>query len=144
MKIIKIILISISALIFILIGFLFLTKSNIKVIKAETNHNFKGIYPPNCFYKFRNEEYLIENVYVYKNKILNEFWFIGSEGFAVQKFNLLEHNYSNEEKPYRFLNYNTDKSYIYFNSKKYKIDYTKGDTIISKIDSKKIIMFIDK
>ena len=141
MKIIKGILIVIALL---MLGFWVFTKSNLKVIMAEAREDGYRTYPQNCYLKVQGKEYLIENVYKYENKILSEFWFLGSEGFAVQQFSLFKNNYSHEQMPYRFLRYSTNKSYVTFNSKKHKIDTQQGDTIISKIDNQKIILFIDK
>lgn len=111
---------------------------------VEANEDGYITYPPGCSLKVEGKEYLIKNVYKYENKILTEYWFPGSEGFAIQKLGFFKNNYSEEQKPYRFLRYSTNKSYVMFNSKKYRIDYHRGDTIISKIDNNKMIMFIDK
>jgi hypothetical protein len=144
MKIIKFLLFLIGILILFFGGILIFTKTNLKVNKAEFNNNYGKIYPPNCFVQFENKKYLVLEVYKYKNKFLKEFWFVASEGFAVQKFEFpFEINYANEQKPYIFLNYSEKNDSIKFNSIKYKISEKRGDTIISKIDKTKIILFID-
>ncbi|UIR56813.1 hypothetical protein LZQ00_03105 [Sphingobacterium sp. SRCM116780] len=141
MKIIKAILI---VIVLLMLGFWIFTKSNLKVIMAEAREDGYRTYPQDCYLNVQGKEYLIENVYKYEHKILSEFWFLGSEGFAVQKLSFFKNNYSHEQMPYRLLTYSTNKSYVTFNSKKYKIDAHRGDTIISKIDNQKIILFIDK
>ncbi|TCD10510.1 hypothetical protein EZ449_09185 [Pedobacter frigidisoli] len=140
MKAPKIILVVTVCLLFC---FIFFVQSDTKVMMATAIAGNKT-FPPACYIKVDGNEYLIENIYKYDNKILSEFWFVGSEGFAVQKLGLLANEYSAEQKPYQFLSYSKNKADVVFNSKKYKIDYQMGDTIISKIDSDKIILFIDK
>ncbi|PXY44242.1 hypothetical protein [Flavobacterium hydrophilum] len=70
--------------------------------------------------------------------------FLGSEGFAVEKLGLNGNRYSKEQEDYKFLNLEKTKEYLFFNSEKHKIDYNKGDTIISKIDSNHIVLFINE
>lgn len=112
---------------------------------AEYHKNYENIYPPNCFIKFENKKYLVEEIYKYKHKILNEYWFVASEGFAVEKFDFpFEMNYSNEQKEYKILSYSENEKFIKFNSRKYKITEKRNDTIISKIDNNKLILFIDE
>lgn len=145
MKHFKIKPVSIITLILIIVGGLIFTKTKLTVGNAEFNANDENIYPSNCFIKFENKKFLIHEIYKYRNKTLSEYWFIASEGFAVQKFEFpFEMNYSNEQKAHKFLKYTADKQFIEFDSQKYKIDEKRNDTIISKINDKKIIIFIDE
>ena len=124
------------------IGFYFYTKPNVKIITAENNEIYKKMYPKSCFLKFENTEYLIQNIYKYKNGILDERCFLGSEGFAVEKLGFWEIKYINGQKPSKFLNLNMGSEFLKFGNENYKIDKILGDTLISKIDANKIIMFI--
>ena len=124
------------------IGFYFYTKPNVKIITAENNEMYKKMYPKSCFLKFENTEYLIQNIYKYKNGILDERCFLGSEGFTVEKLGFWDIKYSNGQKPSQFLNLNIDNEFLEFDNQNYKIDKILGDTLISKIDANKIIMFI--
>ena len=124
------------------ICFYFYTKPNVKIIAAESNEIYKKMYPKSCFLKFENSDFLIRNVYKYKNGILDEYWFLGSEGFAVEKLGFWDNEYNNEQKPYKFLNLDTSSEFLKFGNENYKIDKILGDTLISKIDANKIIMFI--
>ena len=120
----------------------FYTKTNVKIIAADYNEMYKKMYPKSCFLKFENSDFLIRNVYKYKNGILDEYWFLGSEGFAVEKLGFWDNEYNNEQKPYKFLNLDTSSEFLKFGNENYKIDKILGDTLISKIDANKIIMFI--
>ncbi|MBF4492700.1 hypothetical protein IR010_09120 [Flavobacterium sp. MR2016-29] len=124
--------------------FLFFVQPKINIVRAEFNKDHNNLYPPNCYVFFQNKKYLIREVYKYENGILNEYWFLGSEGFAVEKLGINGNSYSKEQKEYEFLNLEKAKDYVVFNSEKYKIDYINEDTIISKIDLNNIIVFINK
>lgn len=131
--------------ILILAGILNFTKTELTVENAEFNANYENIYPSSCFIKFENKKFLVQEIYKYKYKILNEYWFVASEGFAIQKFEFpFEMNYSNEQKKYRILKYTENKKFIKFNSQEYKITEKRNDTVISKISENKLILFIDK
>ncbi|MDR6369593.1 hypothetical protein J2795_000170 [Chryseobacterium bernardetii] len=141
MKFLKIL----SLLIIIFIGILISTKLKLTVESAEYNANYENIYPPKCFIKFENKKYLIKQRYKYRYKILSEYWFVASEGFAVQKFEFpFEMNYSNDQKKYILLKYSENEEFIKFNSQKYKITEKRNDTIISKIADDKLIIFINE
>lgn len=132
-------------LIIIFSGILISLKLKLTVESAECNANYENIYPPNCFIKFENKKYLIKQIYKYRYKILSEYWFVASEGFAVQKFEFpFEMNYSNDQKKYILLKYSENEEFIRFNSQKYKITEKRNDTIISKIADNKIIIFINE
>lgn len=124
--------------------FLFFIQPKTNVLKAEFNENYDSLYPSDCYVVFQNKKYLMREIYKYENGILNEYWFLGSEGFAVEKLGIYRNEYSKEQKDYKFLNFEKEKEYVVFNSVKYKIDYMKGDTIISKIDLNDIIVFVNK
>lgn len=53
-------------------------------------------------------------------------------------------NYNNEQKKHILLEYSADEKFIEFDSQKYKIAGKRNDTIISKINDKKIIIFINE
>ncbi len=125
-----------------LVVLFFYTKPEVKIITAENNEYYKGVYPKSCYLKFENKNFLIQNVYKYKYGILNEYWFLGSEGFAIEKLGFLENDYSIEQKPYKYLNSINEDEFLKFGNEIYKIDKKKGDTIISKINDNKIILFI--
>lgn len=126
-------------------GILISTKLKLTVEIAECNANYENIYPPNCFIKFENKKYLIKQIYKYKYKILSEYWFVASEGFAVQKFEFpFEMNYNNDQKKSILLKYSENEEFIKFNSQKYKITEKRNDTIISKIAEDKLIIFINE
>ena len=145
MKLLKILLIFITTLILIIVGISIFTKTKLTVENAEFNPNYENIYPPNCFIIFENKKYLIQEVYKYKHKILSEYWFVASEGFAVRKFEFpFEMNYNNKQKKLSLLKYSDDKRNINFANQKFKISEIRNDTIISKIDDNKIILFIDE
>lgn len=55
------------------------------VINAEYHKNYEAVYPPNCFVDFNNKKYMMKTVYKYRLKILNEYWHVGTKGFAVRK-----------------------------------------------------------
>lgn len=114
-----------------------------EIIKAELSSNQSG-YPESNYFQFQNKTYLVREIYKYDKNILNEYWFVSSEGFAVEKLGLFENEYSNEQKPYKYLNLETGKDNINFNGIKYKIEEQKADTIISKIDTNELIIFITK
>lgn len=144
MKFLKILLISTTTLILIIAGILVFTKTKLTVGNAEFNSNYEYIYPPNCFIKFENKKYLIREIYKYNYKILNEYRSIGTEGFAVQKIEIpFEMNYNSKHKTHFFLKYSANSKFIEFDSQKYKITEKRNDTIISKINDKKIIIFIE-
>ena len=145
MKILKLVGLLIIASIIILAGILNFTKTELTVENAEFNANYENIYPSSCFIKFENKKFLVQKIYKYKHKILNEYWFVASEGFAIQKFEFpFEMNYNNEQKKYRILKYTENEKIIKFNSQEYKITEKRNDTIISKITENKLIIFIDK
>ena len=145
MKILKLVGLLIIVLILILAGILNFTKTELTVENAEFNANYENIYPSSCFIKFENKKFLVQEIYKYKHKILFEYWFIGSEGFAIQKFEFpFEMNYNNEQKKYRILKYTENEKLIKLNSQEYKITEKRNDTIISKITENKLIIFIDK
>ncbi len=132
-------------LIIIFAGILLSTKLKLTVGSAEFNANYNNIYPPSCFIKFENKKYLMKQIYKYKYKILSEYLFVASEGFAVQKFTFpFEMNYNNEQKKYILLKYSENEEFIKFNSRKYKITEKRNDTIISKIAKDKLIIFINE
>lgn len=145
MKILKLVGLLIIVSIIILAGILNFTKTELTVENAEFNANYENIYPSSCFIKFENKKFLVQEIYKYKHKILNEYWFVASEGFAIQKFEFpFEMNYNNEQKKYRILKYTENEKLIKFNSQEYKITEKRNDTIISKITENKLIIFIDK
>lgn len=145
MKILKLIGLLIIIAILILAGILNFTKTELTVENAEFNENYENIYPSSCFIKFENKKFLVQEIYKYKHKILNEYWFVASEGFAIQKFEFpFEMNYNNEQKKYRILKYTKNEKLVKFNSQEYKITEKRNDTIISKITENKVIIFIDK
>lgn len=145
MKILKLVGLLIIVLIIILVGILNFTKTELTVENAEFNANYENIYPSSYFIKFENKKFLVQDIYKYKHKILNEYWFIASEGFAIQKFEFpFEMNYNNEQKKYRILKYTENEKLIKFNSQEYKITEKRNDTIISKITENKLIIFIDE
>ncbi|MEN2414827.1 hypothetical protein [Flavobacterium mesophilum] len=113
------------------------------VVETKFNNHY-DIYPPDCYLIFQNKKHLIKEIYKYKRGILNEYWFLGSEGFAVEKLGMNGNKYSKEQECFKFLNLEKAKDYLAFNSVKYKIDYIKGDTSISKIDTNDIVIFIDE
>ncbi len=131
MKTIKIVLL---ILIFTLVLFLAFSKLNLTVINAEYHKNHESIYPSNCFVKFENKKYLIRNIDKYRFKILNENWSVGTEGFAVRK---------SISKENRVLNFQKSDSNIKYNLNEYIISEIRKDTIISKINDDKIIIFVD-
>lgn len=145
MKILKLVGLLIIVSIIILAGILNFTKTELTVENAEFNANYENIYPSSCFIKFENKKFLVQEIYKYKHKILNEYWFVASEGFAIQKFEFpFDMNYNNEQKKYRILKYTENEKLIKFNSQEYKITEKRNDTIISKITENKLIIFIDK
>ncbi|MDH5035537.1 hypothetical protein [Chryseobacterium cucumeris] len=132
-------------LIIIFTGILLSTKLKLTVGNAEYDANYENIYPPKCFIKFENKKYLIKQIYKYKYKILSEYWFVASEGFAVQKFEFpFEMNYNNDQKKSILLKYSENEKFIKINSRKYKITEKRNDTIISKIGVDKLIIFINQ
>lgn len=145
MKVLKLVGLLIIVSIIILAGILNFTKTELTVENAEFNANYENIYPSSCFIKFENKKFLVQEIYKYKHKILNEYWFVASEGFAIQKFEFpFDMNYNNEQKKYRILKYTENEKLIKFNSQEYKITEKRNDTIISKITENKLIIFIDK
>ena len=145
MKILKLVGLLIIVSIIILAGILNFTKTELTVENAEFNANYENIYPSSCFIKFENRKFLVQEIYKYKHKILNEYWFVASEGFAIQKFEFpFDMNYNNEQKKYRILKYTENEKLIKFNSQEYKITEKRNDTSISKITENKLIIFIDK
>lgn len=145
MKILKPVAFLIILSLLILVGILNFTETKLTVEKAEFNPNYENIYPPNCFIKFENKKFLVQEIYKYKHKILSEYWFVANEGFAIQKFEFpFEMNYNNDQKKYRILKYAENEKFIKFNSHEYKIAEKRNDTIISKIGENKLILFIDK
>ena len=114
MKILKLVGLLIIVSIIILAGILNFTKTELTVENAEFNANYENIYPSSCFIKFENRKFLVQEIYKYKHKILNEYWFVASEGFAIQKFEFpFEMNYNNEQKKYRILKYTENEKLIY-------------------------------
>ena len=127
------------------ISYKLFSKSKVAIGEAEYFTNFENIYPADCFINFENKKYLVQKVYKYKNKILKEYWFIGSEGFAIQKFdNILHSNLDKDLKPLEHLNYSLTNKIVKFNTRDYLISEKRNDTIISKVDDNKILLFIDE
>lgn len=114
--------------------YLFFSKLNLTVIKAEYHKNYESIYPSKCFVKFENRKYLIRNIYKYHFKILIENWSVGMEDFAVKKS-------IGKENP--LLKFQKSDSKIGYNSHEYKISEVRKDTVISKINDDEIMIFVD-
>lgn len=126
-------------------AFLVHFNKNLVAIKATAAARGCKVFPNECYFQYDGKEYLIENIYKYNNKKLDEYWFVGSEGFTVQKFagkNIGA--YSAVNKPYIKLHYDTLDNSIHFQANNYAINAKKGDTLFSKIDSERVILFIDK
>ncbi len=125
----------------ILIG----NKTEVTIGNAAYHKNYENTYPPDCFIIFENKKYLIKDLYKYKSKILKEYTFAASEGFATQKFTFpFEMNYSNEQKKRVILRYSGKAAFANFDSHQYKISEKRKDTLISKINSNELILFIEK
>lgn len=121
------------------------TKTEVTVGNAAYTKNYENIYPPDCFISFENKKYLIAEIYRYKNKVLREYSFAASEGFATRKFSFpFEMNYSNEQRKRVILRYSRNSSFVEFDSHQYKISEKRKDTIISKLNSNALILFIEK
>lgn len=145
MRITKFLLFCIIFLILLITGILLFTKTEMRIAHAAYYKNYEKIYPPHCFIQFENKKYLIEEIYIYEHKILKEYSFVASEGFATEKFNFpLEMNYNKEQKKHFILKYSNNQTSVEFNSQRYKISEKRNDTLISKINDNKLILFIDK
>ncbi|WP_407481960.1 hypothetical protein [Elizabethkingia meningoseptica] len=117
------------------------TCPDITIIHAEYNPEYQSVYPPECFIKYETKKYLISDVYIYKKKLLREYRFTGSEGFAVKKLSPLHPGeYSSGQKI--ILNYRQTLSEVNYNATIYHITAVKGDTIFSETSPGKMILFI--
>lgn len=145
MKRYRFILSSILAVLIIGLGFFLFSNNKLSVEMGEYNPNYQKTYPPNSFISFQNKKYLIQLKYKYSHHFLSEYWSIGSEGYAVQKFSFpFEMNYDKIRQPYKFLNYTKKGDSIIYNYTKYKILEKRKDTIISSNGENHIILFIEK
>ncbi len=120
-----------------------LQQSNITVVKAEFDENYEYIYPADCFITFQNRKYLAREVYKYKNGRLIEYWFPAAEGFAIEKFGITKIADNKRQGNLKTVWTNHGTKIVMFDSLEYKIGQQKGDTLISKINSKEVILFID-
>lgn len=126
-------------------GILAFTKTELTAENATYHKNYEKIYPPGCFINFENKKYLIREIYKYKHKLLSEYSFIASEGFATQKFVFpFEMNYNNELRKNIILRYSRNTAFVKFNSRQYQINEKRTDTLISKISDNELILFIEK
>jgi hypothetical protein len=89
---------------------------------------------PGCYIKWNGNNYLITDYYRYHNDYLIEYKTPTSSGFAV--FNLTDSTvfYGGSRNRYKPLYYKQKSDHIRLDNEKFKIDYIKNDTIISKIN----------
>ncbi|WP_407477575.1 hypothetical protein [Elizabethkingia meningoseptica] len=142
MKRLKIVGILLS-LTFVTTGVYIYTSPDIIIIHAEYNPGYQSVYPPECFIKYETKKYLISDVYIYKKKLLREYRFTGSEGFAVKKLSpLRQSEYNSGQKI--ILNYQQSLSEVKYNATLYHITAVKEDTIFSETSPGKMVLFITK
>ncbi|WP_028121604.1 hypothetical protein [Epilithonimonas tenax] len=137
------ILISISLIVLIiLLAFIFF-KKDYQVINAKFNSGNNNFYPPDCYIKFENKNFLTTNRWIYKWNILIKRIVPASESILVYRFNIFENHYSLDEKGFTFLKLLEIKDSVEYNGNAYKIDFRKGDSLFSKINDNEIIIFIN-
>ena len=143
MKHFKFVLILLSLLVILLIGLFSFSKPK-QIIIAEYNPNYLQIYPKTNFVKFENKDFLIKEVYTYQLNLLTEIQFSGSEGFATQKVDLFDLIKTKEKADFpKFLKFKKKDHEIIYNSETYPITEQRQDSIFSKINNNKMILFIN-
>ena len=116
-------------------------KKNYQVIFAEFNN--KNYYPEDCFINFEGKKYLATNRFIYNWNILIKNIVPAGEGILVHQIDILNYDYTCENNGRKFLNLKEIENEVRYNGKKYIIDYKNGDSLISKLNNHKIIIFIN-
>ncbi|SKB86790.1 hypothetical protein SAMN05660477_01517 [Soonwooa buanensis] len=143
MKRFKFVLITLSLLVILLIGFFSFSKPK-QILIAEYNPNYLSIYPKTNFIKFENKDFLIKEIYKYQLNLLTEIQFSGSEGFATQKVDVSDLIKTKEKAGFpKFLKFKKKDHEIIYNSQSYPITEQRLDSILSKNNENKIILFIN-
>lgn len=138
------ILIPISLIISLLFLFsLIFLKKDYQVINAKSTNGNINYYPPDCYIKFENKNFLTTNRWIYKWNILIKRIVPASESILVYSFNIFENHYFLDEKGFRFLKLLEKRDFVEYNGNSYKIDRRNGDSIFSKINDNEIIIFIN-
>jgi|GEM_PF-2506659 len=138
----KLIFISLIILVIISPVFIFL-KKDYQVINAEYNIENTNYYPPDCYIKFENKKFLTTNRWIYKWNILIKRIVPAGESILAYRFDFFENYYSLDEKGFRLLQLKKKNDSVEYNNKLYKIDRRSGDSLFSKINENKIIIFIN-
>ena len=136
--------ISIFLFILLLIPLVFIfLKKDYQVINAKSTNGNINYYPPDCYIKFENKNFLTTNRWIYKWNILIKRIVPASESILVYRFNIFENHYSLDEKGFTFLKLLEKTDSVKYNGNSYKIDFRKGDSLFSKINDNEIIIFIN-
>ena len=115
-----------------------------QILIAEYNPNYLTIYPKTNFVKFENKDFLIKEIYKYRLNLLMEIQFSGSEGFAIQKVDISDLIKTKEKTGFpKFLKFKKKDHEIIYNSETYPITEQRQDSIFSKINENKMILFIN-
>ena len=115
-----------------------------QILIAEYNPNYLTIYPKTNFVKFENKDFLIKEIYKYRLNLLMEIQFSGSEGFATQKVDISDLIKTKEKTGFpKFLKFKKKDHEIIYNSETYPITEQRQDSIFSKINENKMILFIN-
>ena len=137
-------LISIFLIVLLIISLVFIVlKKDYQVINAKFNSGNNNFYPPDCYIKFENKNFLTTNRWIYKWNILIKKIVPAGESILVYRFDIFENHYSLGEKGFRFLSLKEKKDSVEYDNKLYKIDRKSGDSIFSKVNDNEIIIFIN-
>lgn len=136
--------ISIFLFILLIISLVFIfLKKDYQVINAKSTNENINYYPPDCYIKFENKNFLTTNRWIYQWNILIKRIVPASESILVYRFNIFENHYFLDEKGFRFLKLLEKRDFVEYNGNSYKIDRRNGDSIFSKINDNEIIIFIN-
>lgn len=123
------------------------TNYYIFVIDAQITNKNDNSYP-NCYLKWNNNKYLITNYYKYKNDVLIEYKTPTSLGFKTVNLTDSSAVYTGSRDRYKKLWHKKKSDGLQLDKEKFKIDYLKKDTIVSKINDTVIkvivLKFVDK
>lgn len=134
--------ISIFLFILLIISLVFIfLKKDYQVINAKSTNGNINYYPPDCYIKFENKNFLTTNRWIYQWNILIKRIVPASESILVYRFNIFENHYFLDEKGFRFLKLLEKRDFVEYNGNSYKIDRRNGDSIFSKINDNEIIIF---
>ena len=105
--------------------------------------NEQSYYPKDCFINFEGKQFLTTNRFIYHWNILDKNIVPAGESILVHQIDLFDNNYTYENNGKKFLYFKELGNYVQYNGQKYKINYKNGDSLFSKINNKKIIIFIN-